>query len=70
MLGLVQGGMEYLNTLATAFDESSRKGMVKLFKEVQQELKGRLVVEAKHKLHHGHGSYHVHDHGQEANHHH
>lgn len=68
MLGLVQGGVEYLNTLATVFDESSRKRMVKLFKEVQQELQGRLNVESKHKLHHGHGPYHVHDHLGTADH--
>jgi hypothetical protein len=48
MLALVEGGMEYLNTLATVFDESSRKRMVRLFKEAQAELKGRLVVEAGH----------------------
>ena len=68
MLGLVQGGMEYLNTLATVFDESSRKRMVKLFKEVQQELQGRLIVEARHGPHHGHGPYHRHDHSKAADH--
>ena len=60
MLGLVEGGIEYLNTLATVFDEQSRKRMVKLFKEVQAELKGRLIVEAKHESHHGSGPYHTH----------
>jgi len=68
MLGLVEGGIEYLNTLATAFDESSRKRMVKLFKEVQAELKGRLVVEAGHSHHHGSGPYHTHGHGAAADH--
>ncbi len=48
MLALVEGGIEYLNTLATVFDESSRRRMVKLFAEAQAELRGRLVVEAKH----------------------
>jgi hypothetical protein len=48
MLALVEGGMEYLNTLATVYDEPSRKRMVKLFKEARAELKGRLVVEAGH----------------------
>jgi hypothetical protein len=45
MLSLVEGGIEYLNTLATVFDEASRRRMVKLFQEARQELKGRLVVE-------------------------
>jgi hypothetical protein len=49
MLALVEGGMEYLNTLATVFDESSRQRMVKLFREVQSELKGRLLVERDHR---------------------
>ena len=70
MLGLVEGGIEYLNALATAFDEPSRKRMVKLFKEAQQELKGRLVLEAHHTHHHGDGAYHTHGHGAEADHHH
>ena len=68
MLALVEGGMEYLQTLSTAFDESSRKRMVKLFKEAQRELKGRLVVEADHTHHHGRGPYHTHGHGQAADH--
>jgi hypothetical protein len=46
MLALVEGGIEYLNTLATVFDEASRKRLVKLYKEAQAELKGRLLVEA------------------------
>jgi len=62
MLGLVEGGVEYLNKLATVFDESSRKRMVKLFTEVQQELEGRLLVEAKQAHHHGDGEFHVHEH--------
>lgn len=48
MLTLVEGGMEYLNTLATSFDESSRKRMVKQFKDVQRDLKLRLTTETKH----------------------
>ncbi len=68
MLALVEGGMEYLNTLATNFDESSRRRMVGMFKEVQAELKGRLVVEAQHVHHHGDGHYHTHGHGVEAGH--
>jgi len=68
MLALVEGGIEYLNTLATNFDESSRRRMVKLFKEAQRELKGRLLVEAGHTHHHGGGPYHTHGHGAAADH--
>ena len=68
MLALVEGGMEYLNAVATAFDEPSRKRMVKLFKEAQRELKGRLVVEGGHSHHHGHGPYHTHGHGHQPDH--
>ena len=69
MLGLVEGGMEYLKTISTAFDEASRKRMVKLFKEAQQELKGRLLVEggAGHH-HHGAGAYHTHGHSAATDH--
>ena len=68
MLALVSGGIEYLQTLSTAFDEPSRKRMVKLFKEAQAELEGRLLVEADHPPHHGRGTYHTHGHGREADH--
>jgi len=68
MLALVEGSIEYMNTLATVFDEKSRKRMVKLFKEAQQELKGRLVVEAGHAHHQGRGEYHTHGHGRPADH--
>ena len=70
MLTLVEGGMEYLNELATVFDESSRRRMVKLFTDVQRELEGRLVVEAGHRHHHGRGHNHTHAHDAEADHHH
>ncbi len=70
MLALVEGGMEYLQTLSTAFDELARKRMVKLFKEAQAELKGRLLVEADHKHHHGEGPYHTHGHAAAPDHHH
>lgn len=63
-----EGGIEYLQALATAFDEPTRKRMVKLFKEAQQELKGRLLVEAGHDHHHGIGPYHTHGHGEPADH--
>jgi len=66
MLALVEGGMEYLNTLATVFDEASRKRMLKMFKEVQEDLKVRLVVEGGHAHHHGDGQYHTHGHGEPA----
>ena len=62
LLALVEGGIEYLNTLATHFDESSQRRMVKLFNEARRELKGRLVVEAGHTHHHGDGAYHTHGH--------
>jgi hypothetical protein len=48
MLQLVQGGLEYLNTLATAFDESSRRRMVNEFREARRALQGRLLVESPH----------------------
>ena len=68
MLALVAGGIEYLRTIATAFDEPSRKRMVKQFKEVQQELRGRLISEG-HGIHdYRQGQYHTHGHGQEADH--
>ncbi len=62
MLALVEGGTEYLNKLATVFDESSRKRMVKLFNEARNELTGRLVIEGEHHHHHGSGPYHTHGH--------
>jgi len=46
MLSLVNGAIDYMNTLATVYDEDSRNRLVKLFKEVQEELEGRLVVES------------------------
>jgi hypothetical protein len=68
MLALVEGGIEYLRTLSTAFDEASRKRMVKLFKEAAEELEGRLLVEAEGPHHHGGGPYHTHGHGAEPDH--
>ena len=62
LLALVQGSIEYAETLSTAFDERSRKRLVKLFKEARRELNGRLLVESKHAQHHGHGPYHTHGH--------
>ena len=68
MLALVEGGVEYLNTIATSFDEASRKRMVKQFQEVQKELKVRLVRESHHTHHHGDGHYHTHGHGVDPDH--
>jgi hypothetical protein len=68
MLALVEGGIEYLNTIATMYDEAARKRMVKQFKEVQEELKIRLVKEADHTHHHGNGHYHTHGHGADSGH--
>lgn len=62
MLALVEGGIEYLQTLSTIFDEVSKRRMVRLFKEVRQELEGRLLVEAEHRPHHHSGPYHTHGH--------
>jgi len=68
MLALVEGGIEYLNTLATLFDEASRKRMVKVFNEAREELRGRLVVEAKHAPHYGGNRYHTHGPEDQADH--
>jgi hypothetical protein len=68
MLALVEGGIEHLNALATVFDETSRKRMVKLFIQARVELRGRLVVEAKHAPHYGAGQYHTHGADDEAHH--
>jgi len=68
MLALVEGGIEYLQTLATVFDESSRKRMIKFFNEAQKELKGRLIIETRHMHHYGNGQYHTHGHNQDVDH--
>ena len=68
MLALVDGGIEYLNTIATMFDESTRKRMVKQYKEVQEELKIRILKEAGYKHHPGESYYHTHGHGMNADH--
>ena len=46
MLALVEGGIEYLELIATAFDEGSRARMAKVLDEARQELKRRLREEA------------------------
>ena len=63
MLALVEGGVDYLNKLATVYDETSRNRMVSLFNEVRRELGDRLVVEGGH-VHHGGGGYHHHGPGE------
>jgi len=68
MLALVEGGTEYLDTLATHFDERSRKRMVRLFSEARRELEGRLLIEARRPAHHGGEPYHTHGHGTAAGH--
>ena len=68
MLALVEGGIEYLNALATVFDESSRRRMVKLFNEARRELTGRLLVEAPAGHHSGTGPYHTHGHAKTPDH--
>lgn len=68
MLALVEGGIEYLKTIATSFDEVAQKRMVKQFSEVQKELKVRLVKESHHSHHHGDGHYHNHGHGETVDH--
>jgi hypothetical protein len=47
MLALVEGGIEYLELIATAFDKASRARMVKVFDEARQELKRRLREERR-----------------------
>jgi len=68
MLSLVEGGREYLNTIASHFDEASRRRMVKLFDEARAELKGRLLVERRQHVHSGDGAYHTHGDGTDADH--
>jgi hypothetical protein len=60
MLSLVEGGREYLTTIASHFDEASRKRMLKLFDEARAELRGRLLVEGQQQLHDHDEGYHVH----------
>jgi hypothetical protein len=45
MLALVEGSVEYMRTLATAYDQSTRNRLVRLFRDVQKELRGRLAAE-------------------------
>ena len=68
MLALVEGGIEYLNTLAILYDESSRKRMAQLFHEARLELRGRLVLESGHHHHAPEGRYHTHGHGSRPDH--
>jgi hypothetical protein len=45
MLALVEGTQEYFHTIATAFDEPTRKRMGKLYREAGEELRNRLIHE-------------------------
>jgi len=62
MLALVEGGIEYLNTIATVFDEPSRKRMVKVYQEAQRELNERLLTAGVATHHYLDGEYHTHGH--------
>jgi hypothetical protein len=62
MLALVEGGREYLETLAAFYDEATRRRMVRLFDEARAELGNRLIVEGHAHPHHGSGPYHAHGH--------
>ncbi|HOX40419.1 MAG TPA: CehA/McbA family metallohydrolase [Candidatus Brocadiia bacterium] len=44
MLSLVEGGIEYLQTISTVFDEAAQKRMVKVYREAQMELRKRLKM--------------------------
>ena len=59
MLALVEGGLEDLNTLATAYDEPSRKRMVRVFREARRQLRARLTAEKGHGPYHGGGHDHA-----------
>jgi hypothetical protein len=45
MLALVEGTQEYFHTIATAFDEPTRKRMGKLYRQAGEELRNRLIRE-------------------------
>jgi hypothetical protein len=67
MLALVEGGIEYLATMATLEDESQER-IVKLFLEAKEELETRLREEGSHSRHAPAGAYHTHGHGGAAGH--
>jgi hypothetical protein len=43
MLALTRGGIEYIETISTVFDEAARKRMVGVYNEVRRELEARLM---------------------------
>ncbi len=49
MLAMVEGTREYLDTIATAYDESARRRMGKLFREASEEIRNRLAREGGYK---------------------
>jgi hypothetical protein len=67
MLALVEGGIEYLNTMATVEAEAQER-MVKLFFEAREELERRLREEGPYSRHAPTGAYHTHGHGRGAGH--
>jgi hypothetical protein len=48
MLAMVEGTQEYFHTIATAYDEATRKRMGKLYREASEELRNRLIREGGH----------------------
>ena len=42
MLNLTQGGIEYLDTISTRFDDKEQLRMIRIYKEVERHLKKRL----------------------------
>lgn len=46
MLNLTRGGIEYLETLSTRFDDREQERMIKLYREVAEHLSGRLQAGA------------------------
>ena len=47
MLSLIQGGIEYLSTMATLSDDASKQRMIGTYREVQNELQARLRTEGR-----------------------
>ena len=60
MLALVEGGIEYLRTLSTAFDATAQRRMVRSFQEVRAELQRRLLEEGGVHAHYAPDTYHLH----------
>jgi hypothetical protein len=54
MLKLVEGGIEYLNNVATVFDDRARRRMVRVYEDTKRELGSRLAEAHNHATRHGH----------------